>query len=96
MAFHATPPYNGTFQKFFTHPASFCYKLEKISCDEAALIEPLSVAVHACLRGEVGVGSHILVTGAGPIGIVCIKVAKALGATLVICTDIDDNRLEFA
>ena len=48
MAFHATPPYNGTFQKYMTHLASFCFKLNKISYDEAALIEPLSVAVHAC------------------------------------------------
>ena len=74
----------------------FCFKLNKISLDEAALVEPLSVAVHACKRGQVTVGSHLLITGAGPIGIVCIKVAKANGVTRVIITDIDDNRLDMA
>ena len=47
MKFHATPPYNGTFTTFITHPADFCFKLNNISLDEGALIEPLSVAVHA-------------------------------------------------
>ena len=96
MAFHATPPVHGTFQNYMTHLASFCFKLEKISLDEGALIEPLSVAVHACERSNVGPGSHCLITGAGPIGIVCIKVARACGATNIVVTDIDQNRLEFA
>ena len=72
-----------------THLASFCFKLNKISYDEAVLIEPLSCAVHASQRGQVGPGSHCLITGAGPIGIVCIKVAKSCGATLIVCTDVD-------
>lgn len=79
-----------------THLASFCFKLDKVTLDEAALIEPLSVAVHACQRGGVGVGSHLLITGAGPIGVVCVKVGRASGATRIIVCDIDDKRLEFA
>ena len=78
------------------HLASFCYKLNNVSLDEAALIEPLSVAVHACNRGGVSAGSHILITGAGPIGLVCTKVARASGATRIVIVDVDDKRLEFA
>ena len=76
-----------------SHPADFCFKLDKLSLDEAALIEPLSVAVHACTRSGVSIGSHVLITGAGPIGIVCTKAAFAMGATKVIVTDIDNKRL---
>ena len=43
----------------------FKKKLNKISLDEGALIEPLAVGVHACIRGQVQGGSHCLITGAG-------------------------------
>ena len=69
VAFHATPPYDGTLQEFITHPASFCFKLpSNVSMEEGALVEPLSVAVHACDRAQVGLGCSVLITGAGPIG----------------------------
>lgn len=96
MRFHATPPINGTFQNYITHPADFCFKLNKITLDEGALIEPLSVGVHACGRGQVKAGSCVLITGPGPIGIVCLKVAKAQGATKVIVVGNQESRLKFA
>ncbi|CAI8049829.1 Sorbitol dehydrogenase, partial [Geodia barretti] len=97
MRFCATPPVDGSLAQFYCHPADFCYKLpENVSYDEGALLEPLSVGVHACRRAGVALGSHVLVCGAGPIGLVCLLTAKACGATSVIITDLDAGRLEVA
>uniref|UniRef100_A0A914SHD4 Sorbitol dehydrogenase n=1 Tax=Parascaris equorum TaxID=6256 RepID=A0A914SHD4_PAREQ len=57
------------------------------------LIEPLSVAVHACRRANVSIGDKVLVLGAGPIGLVNLLTAKAMGASAVFMTDIVDSRL---
>ena len=57
-----------------------------MSYDEGALLEPLSVGVHACQRAGVRLGSRVLVCGAGPIGLVCMLTAKASGASEVIIT----------
>lgn len=59
------------------------------------MLEPLSVAVHACKRAHVGIGSKVLVTGSGPIGLVCLLVAKAMGASKVIITGKSFNSLHF-
>lgn len=49
-------------------------------------MEPLSVGVHACRKAGVSLGSKVLVLGAGPIGLVTVLVAKAMGASKVIAT----------
>lgn len=54
--------------------------------EEGALMEPLAVGVHACKRAGVRVGSIVLVLGAGPIGLVSMLTAKAMGASKVIIT----------
>ena len=59
-----------------------------MSFDEGALMEPLSVGVHACQRAGVKLGSKVLVCGAGPIGLVCMLTAKACGASEVLVTGI--------
>jgi threonine dehydrogenase-like Zn-dependent dehydrogenase len=59
---------------------------DHVSLEEGALLEPLSVAVHACRRGGVGLGSTVLITGAGPIGLVTLITAKAMGAAKVLIT----------
>jgi len=97
IRFFATPPIDGTLAQFIEHPADFCFKMpEHMSFEEGALLEPLSVAVHACQRSGVTAGSHVLITGAGPIGLVCLLVSRALGATVVVITDMMENRLEVA
>ena len=65
-----------------------------VTLEEGALIEPLSVAVHACRRGGVTLGSRVLVCGAGPVGIMCLLTAKAFGASAVEVTDIDEEKLK--
>jgi len=97
IRFFATPPVDGTLAGFILHPADYCFKLpDHVSFEEGALLEPLSVAVHACQRSRVTAGSHVLITGAGPIGLVCLLVSKALGATKIIVTDVTESRLQVA
>lgn len=57
-----------------------------MSFEEGALMEPLSVGVHACKRSNIHFGSVVLILGAGPIGLVTLLAAKAMGATKVIIT----------
>lgn len=97
IVFCATPPVHGNLVRFYKHAADFCYKLpDHVSMEEGALLEPLSVGVHACKRGGVSVGSVVLVLGAGPIGLVTMLTARAMGASQVIITDLLQSRLDFA
>ncbi|KAK2716984.1 hypothetical protein QYM36_007206 [Artemia franciscana] len=56
---------------------------QSMSYEYGALIEPLSVAVYSAERAEVGLGSKVLVLGAGPVGLLCLLVAKAAGAASI-------------
>uniref|UniRef100_A0A3P9HT09 Sorbitol dehydrogenase n=1 Tax=Oryzias latipes TaxID=8090 RepID=A0A3P9HT09_ORYLA len=92
--FCATPPDDGNLCQYYTHSANFCYKLpDNVTFEEGALIEPLSVGIHACRRAGVTIGSSVLICGAGPIGLVCLLVAKAMGASQVVITDLFPDRL---
>lgn len=57
---------------------------ENMDLEEGALMEPLAVAVRACKRGQVGIGSMCLILGAGPIGLMTLLTAKAMGASKVL------------
>jgi len=57
---------------------------DNVTFEEGALLEPLSVGVHACRRAAVTVGQNVLVCGAGPIGLVSLLTAKAMGAANVV------------
>ncbi|WP_336345916.1 NAD(P)-dependent alcohol dehydrogenase [Halalkalicoccus ordinarius] len=97
VVFMATPPHDGAFAEYVTWPADYAYELpDSVSMTEGALCEPLSVGIHACRRGDVGIGDTVLVTGAGPIGLMIIEAARAAGATDVIVTDVVPEKLEFA
>ncbi|XP_071762029.2 sorbitol dehydrogenase [Centroberyx gerrardi] len=95
--FCATPPDDGNLCRYYKHSANFCYKLpDNVTFEEGALIEPLSVGIHACRRAGVSLGSTVLICGAGPIGLVCLLVAKAMGASQVVITDLFPERLAMA
>ena len=97
VRFFATPPYDGAFAEYVAVPAAFAYPVpDSISDDAAGLLEPLSVGVWACQRGQVGPGSSVLVTGAGPIGLVAAQTARAYGADTVTVTDVNPHRLHLA
>lgn len=67
-----------------------------LSDEEAALVEPTAVVVYACDRGGVQAGNSVLVTGAGPIGILCLLAARAAGATQLFVSDPNRARLKLA
>ena len=97
MRFFATPPIDGAFAELVTVHEQFAHPVpDALSDDAAALLEPLSVGLWACRRGAVGAGSRVLVTGAGPVGLVAAQLALALGAASVIVTDVNEHRLTMA
>ncbi|KAJ1367736.1 hypothetical protein KIN20_028714 [Parelaphostrongylus tenuis] len=97
MKFFATPPVHGSLARYVVLDADFCHKLpDNVSYEEGALMEPLSVAVHACRRANLQMGQRVLVQGAGPIGTLCMMTAKAAGASEVVITDLDSTRLDLA
>ncbi len=97
VRFFATPPIDGAFCEYVVLHESFAHPVpESMSDDAAALLEPLSVGVWACRKGEVSPGDRVLVNGAGPIGLVAAQTALAFGATEVVATDVNPVRLRMA
>lgn len=97
MRFFATPPIDGAFAELVTVHEQFAHPVpDSMSDDAAALLEPLSVGLWACRKGQVTAGSRVLVTGAGPVGLLAAQVAMALGAADVTVTDVNEHRLEVA
>lgn len=88
VRFFATPPVDGAFCEYVVLDADFAHPVPAgLSDDAAALIEPLSVGVWACRKAQVGAGSRLLVTGAGPVGLLVVQVARASGATEIVVSD---------
>lgn len=97
MRFFATPPVDGAFAEYVVVHAAFAHPVpDTISDDAAALLEPLSVGIWSCRKGGVGPGSRVLITGAGPIGLVSVQAALAFGATEVVVSDVNPARLALA
>ncbi|KAH7098483.1 xylitol dehydrogenase [Auriculariales sp. MPI-PUGE-AT-0066] len=98
MVFAATPPNDGTLARYYKLPADLAYALpDHLDLEEGAMMEPLSVGVHAVANlGNFRANQTIAVFGAGPVGLLAMAVAKALGAKRVIGVDIVQARLDFA
>jgi L-iditol 2-dehydrogenase len=97
MRFFATPPIDGAFAELVVvHEATAHPVPDAVSEEAAALLEPLSVAVWACRKARIGAGTRVLVTGAGAIGLLCLQVALASGATGVAVSDVNRGRLDMA
>jgi L-iditol 2-dehydrogenase len=97
MRFFATPPIDGALAERVVVHEAFAHPVpEQVGDDAAALLEPLSVALWACRKGRVTSGTRVLVTGAGPIGLLCVQVALACGATEVAVSDVNPERLAVA
>lgn len=87
---------SGTFAEYFTLPAENVFVLpDDISDDMAAILDPLGNATHTALAFDL-VGEDVLITGAGPIGIMAAAIAKKAGARNVVITDVNDYRLDLA
>jgi L-iditol 2-dehydrogenase len=97
VRFFATPPIHGAFCNYVAIHEDFAFPLpDSVSDDAGALMEPLSVGVWACRKAGLQGGEHVLVTGAGAIGLLAMQAAFALGATRVTVADVNPNRLELA
>jgi len=97
VSFFATPPVDGAFADYVTIHEDFAFALpDGMSDDMGALMEPLSVGIWACRKAGVTAGDRVLVTGAGPIGLLAMQVAKAFGATDVAISDVNELRLSVA
>ncbi|KAF8974423.1 xylitol dehydrogenase [Flammula alnicola] len=98
IVFAATPPYDGTLGRYYRLPADLAYPLpENLSLEDGAMMEPLAVGVHSVSNlGGLRASQSIAVFGCGPVGLLCMAVARAIGASRIIAVDIVPARLEFA
>lgn len=97
VAFFATPPVDGAFADFVTIHEDFAFALpDGMTDDVGALMEPLSVGIWACRKAGITAGDRVLVTGAGPIGLLAMQVARACGAADVAVSDVNAHRLAVA
>ena len=86
----------GAFAEYLVIPAFNAFKIpDDISDDLAAIFDPFGNATHTALSFNL-VGEDVLITGAGPIGIMASAIAKHVGARYIVVTDVNDYRLDLA
>jgi D-xylulose reductase len=93
----STPGTPGTLSKFYEMAEDFCYVIpDAISLQEAVLVEPLAVAVHAVKLGDVRPGETVVVMGCGTIGLLVAAVARLFGALRIVMVDVKQDKVKFA
>jgi L-iditol 2-dehydrogenase len=96
VQFLGAPPYPGSFREYLCHKALFTHRLpDNVDLKTGSLIEPLAVGYNAVSKLALKPSQHLLITGAGPIGLTTMLIARAAGARVTI-VDLDDYRLEIA
>ncbi|WP_219702109.1 L-threonine 3-dehydrogenase [Marinomonas lutimaris] len=86
----------GAFAEYLVIPAANAFKLPAAISDEiAAILDPLGNAAHTALSFDL-VGEDVLITGAGPIGIMAAAICRHVGARHVVITDVNEYRLNLA
>lgn len=86
----------GCFAEYLALPADNAFHIPAIISDDvASFLDPLGNATHTALSFDL-VGEDVLITGAGPIGIMAARIARHVGARNVVITDINDYRLDLA
>jgi threonine 3-dehydrogenase len=86
----------GCFAEYISVPAANVFRVpDTISDDIAAIMDPFGNAAHTALSFDL-VGEDVLITGAGPIGIMAVAIARHVGARFVVITDVNDYRLSIA
>jgi threonine 3-dehydrogenase len=86
----------GSFAEYVVIPADNVYRIPDDIPDEvAAIFDPFGNAAHTALSFDL-VGEDVLITGAGPIGVMAAAIARHVGARHVVVTDVNDYRLELA
>ncbi len=88
---------DGAFAEFVAVPERVLYRLPgRVSFEQAALVEPLSVALHAVRRARVDLGESAVVVGTGMVGLLVVQAVRAAGAGTVVAVDVSPRRLELA
>lgn len=88
---------NGAFAEYVSVPQHIVYKLpDSLSFEHAAMIEPVSVAVHAVNITPVKLGDTAVVVGTGMIGLLTIQAARLAGCARIIAMDLEDHKLKVA
>lgn len=86
---------DGGMQEWLTLPSEYLHASKKLSLEELALVEPLSIGAHGVWRSGIGAGERALVIGAGPIGLAVVAGVKATGAEAIVL-EISASRREFS
>ncbi len=96
--FMACPPWKlAALHRYVVHPAAFAFKLpDSMDTIEGALIEPLSVGVHAANRAQAQPGKSVIILGAGCIGLMTLLACRGRGVSDITVVDLFENRLETA
>ncbi|MCH2374557.1 MAG: zinc-binding dehydrogenase [Planctomycetes bacterium] len=87
---------DGSFARYVSQREESVHRLpDNVDFDAGSMSEPTAVAVRAVYeRARVSAGDIVLVSGPGPVGLLCLQAAKSLGATVVLCgSEGDDHRL---
>lgn len=88
---------DGGFAEFCVTEADKLHLLpDNVSMEEGALVEPTAVAYHGIIESGLQLGQTVLVTGAGPIGLLTVQCALAAGATKIFVSDVSEERLALA
>lgn len=88
---------DGAFAPLVAVPAYGCHALPNtVSDEQAAVVEPLSVAVHACRRARLAAGERVAVVGGGPVGLLVLQSARALGGRVVAVIEPREDRRRLA
>lgn len=90
------PHIQGAFREELVADASQCVVANGLSAGEAAMAEPLSVCLHGVRQAGEILGKKVLITGSGPIGVLCALAARRAGAAEIVVTDITDQTLSHA
>ena len=94
VRFLSVPGIDGTFRDFVALPWDFAHPMpDGMSWEQGACIEPVAVAIHAINRARIAPGANVAVLGVGPIGLLVVQAAYAVGAGRVIALDMQTSRL---
>jgi L-iditol 2-dehydrogenase len=95
--FAGQAPQDGALREYMTWPMKGIIPIpDSVSDEDAAVLEPLGVAIHTVDLGKIKTGMIVGVYGCGPIGLLTIQMARVAGASEIIATDVLPHRLEAA
>ena len=87
---------DGAMSEYFSHPRHLVHKVDgSIPWNLLAMVEPLTIAIHAVRRSRVQQGEHVAISGSGPIGLLVAQYALTLGAEPIMVDPVEE-RLQYA